>query len=160
MKTVRRHHCHGLTLIEVFVSLLIVAVAVVGAMMYRYYSTSNARIADVHAGAGRVGLLVLEGWKGAAGRADYDPEANIGPNVLASSDISIAASGSDYLVQLTGGTNTSYYITLSYDDDVDGDGNIDSGLRKLIVEVTYYGKGTQDQTLSSKTVKVSDFVRI
>lgn len=162
MKTVRRHRDKGLTLIEIIISLVIVVIALIGAMMYRYYSTSSARIADVHAGAGRVGLLILEGWKGAAGRLDYNPSTDIGSDVLASADISISeVSGSDeYLVQLTGGTDTSYFARISYDDDVDGDGNIDSGLRKLMVEVTYYGKGSQDKTLFSNTVKVGDFVRI
>ncbi len=161
MKPVRRHHEQGLTLIEVLISISIVAIAVIGAMMYRYYSTSNARLADVHAGAGRVCLLILEGWKGAAGRADYNPATDIGPDVLASPDIAIGAiNGGQYPVQLAGGTNTYYFVSLSYDDDVDGDGSVDSGIRKLMVEVTYYGNGSQNKTLSSNKVKVSDFVRI
>jgi prepilin-type N-terminal cleavage/methylation domain-containing protein len=162
MENVRRHHNKGLTLIEVLVSLLIVAVAVIGAMMYRYYSASDARMADVHADAGRVGLLILEGWKGAAGRTDYNPAVSVGTEVLGSPDISISRIGTtnEYLVQLTGGTDTSYYALLSYNDDVNGDGNADPGIRKLMVEVTYYGKGSQNKTLSSKTVKVVDFVRI
>ncbi len=162
MKTVRLHQRPGLTLIEVLVSLLIVAVAVVGSMMYRYYSASSARIADVHAGAGRVGLLILEGWKGAAGRTDYNPAVSVGTEVLGSPDISISKIGTtdEYLVQLTGGTDSSYYALLSYNDDVNGDGSIDPGIRKLIIAVTYYGKGSQNKTLPAKTVKISDFVRI
>ncbi len=156
MKNVRRHNRHGLTLIEVLVSLLIVVIAVIGAMMYRYYATSSARLADVHAGAGRVSLLILQGWKGAAGRTDYNPATAIGSEVQGSPDIAIGAlSGGQYPVQLTGGTDTYYFVSLSY-NDVDGG----PGIRKLIVGVTYYGNGSQNKTLPSKTVKVSDFVRI
>lgn len=161
MKIVRRHRRNGLTLIEVLISLLIVVIAVIGAMMYRYYATSSARLADVHAGAGRVSLLILQGWKGAAGRTDYNPATDIGPEVQGSPDIAIGAiSGGQYPVQLTGGTDTYYFVRISYNDDVNGDGSIDPGIRKLIVEVTYYGNGSQNKTLSSKTVKISDFVRI
>jgi len=162
MECVRKQRVNGLTLIEVIVSLAIVAIALIGAVMYRYFSTSSARLADVHAGAGRVSLLILEGWKGAAGRLDYNPATDIGTYVLGSDDISITkVSGTnEYLVKLTGGTDTSYYVTLNYDDDVDDNGTPDPGIRKLLVNVTYYGNGLQDKTLPSKTVKIGDFVRI
>ena len=162
MKCVRKQRVNGLTLIEIVISLAIVAIALIGAMMYRYYSASSARLADVHAGAGRVGLLILEGWKGAAGRLDYNPSTDIGAYILANDDISISeVSGTDeYLVELTGGTDTSYYVTLDYDDDVDGDGTIDPGIRKLLIDVTYYGNGVQNKSLPLKTVKIGDFTRI
>jgi prepilin-type N-terminal cleavage/methylation domain-containing protein len=161
MENVRTHRDKGLTLIEILVSLLIVAIAVIGAMMYRYYAARNARMADVHADAGRVGLLILEGWKGVAGRLDYNPQTEIGPEVQGSPDISVGAiSGGQYPVQLTGGTDTYYFVSLSHNDDVNGDGSIDSGIRKLIVSVSYYGGGSQDKSLKLTTVKISDFVRI
>jgi len=150
----------ALTLIEIMISLLIVAIAIVGAMMYRYYSASNARLADVHAGAGKVGLLVLEGWKGKAGDLSYDPSSDVGPEVLGCDDITIGGIDNGvYPVQLTGGVKTYYYVRLTYDEDVDGDGSDDPGIRKLMVEVTYYGRGSQNNTLPSKTIKVGDFVR-
>ena len=161
MERAKRHQESGLTLIEVMVSLMVVLVGLLGAMMYRQFSTSNARLADVHAGAGKVGLLILEGWKGAAGRLNYNPQTDIGTEVLGSADISIGTiNGSgQYPVQLTGGTDTYYFVSLNYNEDVDGDGSDDEGIRKLIVDVTYYGRGSQNETLPSKTVKLIDFVR-
>ena len=160
MAGIRNHYDKGLTLIEIMVSLLVVAIGLLGAMSFRYYGARNARIADVHADAGRVGLLILEGWKGAAGRLDYDPQIDIGTEVQASADISIGKpSDGQYPVQLTGGTDTCYYVSLSHDEDVDGDGTIDPGIRKLMVSVTYYGGGSQDKTLKATSVKVSDLVR-
>ena len=150
----------ALTLIEIMISLLLVAIGIIGAMMFRYYSASNARLADVHAGAGKVGLLVLEGWKGNAGNLSYDPSSDVGPEVLGCPDITIGAIDNGiYPVQLTGGVNTYYYVRLTYSEDVDGDGSDDPGIRKLMVEVTYYGWGSQNNTLPSKTVKIGDFVR-
>ena len=97
--------------------------------MYRYHSALNARRGDVHAGAGRVALLVLEGWKGEAGTLDasgnilYVPSSHIGLDVLNSTDVAITSNGGDnYTIQLTGGTNTFYYAQLTYDEDIDGDG--------------------------------------
>ncbi|MBN2589344.1 MAG: prepilin-type N-terminal cleavage/methylation domain-containing protein [Sedimentisphaerales bacterium] len=161
MKCIRRQHNKGFTLIEILISLVIIAVAVVGAVMFRYFSANNARISDVHTGAGQVCLLILEGWKGAGGHTDYNPNTEIGPEIQASSDISIGTiSSGQYPVQLTGGTNTYYFVSLAYDEDVDGDGTDDSGIRKLTVAVTYYGSGSQNKTGYAKTVKVSDFVRV
>ena len=155
-----KHTYKGLTLIEVMISVLVVVIGIVGAIMFRQYSAFNARLADVHANAGKVGLLVLEGWKGTAGRLDYNPHTEIGTEVLGSADISIGEiSDGQYPVQLTGGTNTYYYVRLTYSEDVDGDGSDDPGILKLMVEVTYYGRGSQNKTLPSKTVKISDFVR-
>ena len=161
MEGIRKHRDKGLTLIEIMISLLVVAIGLIGAMNFRYFGARGARLADVQADAGRVGLLILEGWKGAAGRLDYDPELEIGTEVQASMDISIGGlSDGQYPVSLTGGTNTNYYVSLDFDDDVDGDGSIDPGIRKLIVNVTYYGGGSQDKSLKATTVKISDFVRI
>ena len=153
----------GLTLIEIMVAILVIVIGVLGAMMYRYHSALNARIADVQVGAGRVGLLILEGWKGAAGNPAYDPQGVGGIGVLDSLHIDIdPISNGEYPVHLLGGTETHYYVKLIPVEDVDGDSDEtdDIGIRKLEVEVTYYGRGSSDKSLpNSKTIKLSDFVR-
>lgn len=164
MKPRARENRSGLTLIEIMVALLVIVVGVLGAMMYRYYSALDARKADVLVGASRVGLLVLEGWKGAVGNPAYDPQGvgGIGAEVLGSGDISISpASAGVHTVQLTGGTDTYYFVKLVKPslEDVDGDGIDDAGIRKLEVEVTYYGQGSSDTSKPAKTIKLSDFVR-
>jgi len=162
-KTYRKFN-NGLTLIEIMIAMTTIAVGVLGAMMYRYHSALDARKADVQVGAERVALLILEGWKGAAGLDTYDPSTI--DTTLNSADISILKTGTDtYTVQLTGGTQTYYYVTLlppiDYNPaDLDGDGIVDTTkIRQLEVEVTYYGNGSQDKSLPAKSVKLSDFVR-
>ena len=162
MKMALKQNRRGVTLIEIMVAIVVIVVGVLGAMMYRYHSALDARKADVHVGAGRVALLILEGWKGAAGDPTYDPSMEIGLQVLNSPDIFISsASGGVHTVQLSGGTQTYYYARLVKPsvEDVDGDGTDDDRIRKLEVEVTYYGRGSQDSGQPAKTVKISDFVR-
>lgn len=163
MKKTSRKNRWGLTLIEIMVAIVVIIVGVLGAVMYRYSSALHARRADVHAGAGRVALLILEGWKGAAGNPAYDPSDDIGLQVLnATDEITISsASGGVHTVQLRGGTLTYYYAELVKPsvEDVDGDGTDDDGIRKLEVVVTYYGSGSQDASLPAKAIKISDFVR-
>lgn len=165
MKKTSRKNRSGLTLIEIMVAITVIIVGVLGAVMYRYSSALHARKADVHAGAGRVALLILEGWKGAAGNPAYDPSSDIGLEVLNSDDIDISASGGVYTVQLLGGTETSYYAELLpptdyFDADLDGDGTAETNdIRKLEVVVTYYGSGSQDASQPAKAVKISGFVR-
>lgn len=64
MARVRRHRKNGLTLIEVMVSLLVILIIAIGAMSYMYASAVHAKEADVRATAARIGLLLMEGWKG------------------------------------------------------------------------------------------------
>lgn len=135
----------GLTLIEVMIAITLIVVGVLGAMMFRYGSALDARKADIQVGAGRVALLILEGWKGAAGNPLWDPQGvnGIGDEVLNSPDISISPKNNGaYPVQLTGGTDTSYSVTLTRDV-------IGPGLVKLTVTVTS----------SVRPVILSDFVR-
>ena len=151
----------GLTLIEVMLAVCVIVVGVLGAMMFRYYSALDARKADIQVGAGRVALLILEGWKGAAGKAGYDPKGvgGIGPEVLSSPDISISGTYPYYtvkLTKLTSGTDayhTSYSVTLTRLDgvthDINGDGSNDPCLVKLTVAVAS----------SVRDVNLSDFVR-
>ena len=63
----------GLTLIEVMVAAVVVVFAVLGAMAFRYVTALDARKADIQISAARVGLLLLEGWKGEAGLESFDP---------------------------------------------------------------------------------------
>lgn len=77
-KRVKRR-LQGLTLTEVMVTTAILLVAIIGAMGYRYYSTLDTRKADEQITAGRIGLLLLEGWRGSGGRAQTDPYNNFNP---------------------------------------------------------------------------------
>lgn len=67
---------HGATLIEIMVAVAILLVAVTGATFYQYYTALDARKADFRMKAARLGLTVLEGWKGAGCATDFDPRTD------------------------------------------------------------------------------------
>jgi len=131
----------GMTLIEVMIAMVVVIVGVLGAMMYRYSSALDARKADIHLGAERVALLVLESWKGAGGRLDFDPSSEIGlENELGPSDVIITKTTGGYKVQLTGGTGAYYYVGLPAPQDLPSPNDkLDPTevIRELRVDVTW-----------------------
>ena len=123
----------GLTLIEIMVSILIMAIVALGAMGYRYYTTIDTIKAEKQIAAARIALLLCESWRGVQGRSTYDPVANY------QSDISI--SGSSQGPSVPGGLtslssykilseDTSYYATLAWKD-------VSSGIRELNVAVEW-----------------------
>jgi prepilin-type N-terminal cleavage/methylation domain-containing protein len=73
MKPMSKTHNVGLTLIEVMVVILIVAIAVVGGMQFRYYCVTDAKRADVEINAARLGAMLLETWKGMGSLSTYNP---------------------------------------------------------------------------------------
>ena len=111
----------GLTLVEVAVSIAIVSAVVLAAMMARYASVRQARRADAYNGAGRLALLLLEGWRSYATPTDYTPVINFGPSSPVHLAIETSAAGPSlptgftqlgrYRVQMD---NVNFYVTLSY----------------------------------------------
>ncbi|MBN2269562.1 MAG: prepilin-type N-terminal cleavage/methylation domain-containing protein [Sedimentisphaerales bacterium] len=79
----------GITLIEVMSAIVIIAIAVLGASAYRYYSTLDGRKAVLQSTAARVALLLNENWRGRGYDhiTDFDPVSNL------SLDMAIAPSG-------------------------------------------------------------------
>jgi prepilin-type N-terminal cleavage/methylation domain-containing protein len=67
MNTIAQKCPAGLTLIEVMVVVLLIAVAVVGTMGFRLYCVTDAKKADAQAGAARIASMILENWKGNGG---------------------------------------------------------------------------------------------
>ncbi|MBA7623387.1 hypothetical protein ES703_30782 [subsurface metagenome] len=75
----------GVLLIEAMVAISIIAIVAIGAGAYRYYSTLDARKADVQVTAARFGWALLQGWKGNGGYSGYsayeaDVPADYDPN--------------------------------------------------------------------------------
>jgi len=81
MKLIRKKRNTGLTLIEIMVAMTVITIAITGAMGFRYYSALDARKADVQITAARLGLLLLESWKGTGGNEDYNPALHLGSNL-------------------------------------------------------------------------------
>ena len=131
----------AVTLIEVMAAIVIVAIAVIGASGYRYYSTLEARRADFQNAAARIALLLCENWRGRGydGTTTYDPAAH-----LTSADLTVATSGvgPDYALGFTGlgryeitMDGVHYWAALSYDAGADG-------LRTLNVVVAWAQRQT------------------
>ena len=68
----------GLTLIEVAISMLLASVVITAMLSVRYYTVQHAKRADVYNNAGRLALLMIEGWRGAPEPGMYTPIASFG----------------------------------------------------------------------------------
>ncbi len=71
MKRASRTDRSGLTLVELMATMVIIAVAVVGAMGFRYQAGLQARHARVRLTAARLASALLYGWKGNGGHSGY-----------------------------------------------------------------------------------------
>ncbi len=118
-QTCRRRNSHGFTLVEVMVSILLIATIVVAAMGARYLAVRQARRGDAHNTAGKIALLLLEGWRSTAAPSAYDPVARFSGQMT----INDGGPGPDapagfttldtcHIVQ----DNVNYYATLAYID--------------------------------------------
>jgi hypothetical protein len=95
------------------VVVLIIAVAVIGAMSFRLYCVTDAKKADVQAGAIRFASMILEDWKACGEDLTapdvYDPISRLG----ISSQFTIGGSSPNYQIQDS--ANGVYYnATLIY----------------------------------------------
>ncbi|MHC4623483.1 MAG: type IV pilus modification PilV family protein, partial [Planctomycetota bacterium] len=124
MNSTKARRTSGLTLIEVVVAILVIAIGVLGAIGYRYWCALDARRADVQITAARLGSALLESWKAGGGFAPSEPENNYDPEDLAfEPEVTISASGTgpggfndvfgNYLIVAN---RANYYATLSYQD--------------------------------------------
>ena len=111
----------GLTLIEIMLAILVMAVVVIGTSGYRYYSALDARRAQKEAVAAKIGLLLNESWRGVYGSTAYDPVTQ-----LSGTGLNLQTSGGAGLAGPTGSgwqtlgsyqitlDNATYFITLAY----------------------------------------------
>ncbi|UCC98394.1 MAG: hypothetical protein JSW66_00595 [Phycisphaerales bacterium] len=77
-KLKKRERPSGATLLETICAAVVLSIIVIGATGYRYHSTLNARCADEHIAAARLGQLVCASWAGLEGDETYDPVAHLG----------------------------------------------------------------------------------
>jgi type II secretory pathway pseudopilin PulG len=169
MSAKRKSRFTGVTLIEVVVAMVIIMVAVLGAMGYRYYSVLDARKAKVQITAARLGSMLLENWKGTGGRA-YPNDA-FDPQLLGSESTLILVSPGGTGATVPGGFSlfgtyvlvadgANYYAALAYRDD-----NI-SGLRELNAAIAWPGKypsgafSTSDLMANFQSVRLTTKVDI
>ena len=142
----RKQQNRGLTLIEVMIAAFAILVIIIGVMNFQYYCALDARKADVRATAGRIGLLLLEGWNTEGGIETYNPIADFGQPPL--DDFGLGGTpgipGLDnmlgdecYRIKVNG---AYYFVKLSYQDMADD-------LRMLNASIAWsrdYGSDTLD----------------
>jgi len=149
----------GITLIEVMAAIVIIAIAVLGASGYRYYSALDAKRADMQSTAARIALLLSENWRGRG----YDRTADFDPVSHLDSDIAIAVSsiGPDYPSDFTlleryeiTVNDARFWAALSYSDGT-------TDLRTLNTVVAWENRpsSTDDTSITmDKTFKLTTFV--
>jgi len=163
----RRKLLAAVTLIEVMAAIVIVAIAVLGASGYRYYSTLDARRADFQNAAARIALLLCENWRGRGyDCTTYDPTVHLDSENLTVRD-SPGGVGPDYASGFTGlgryeitMDGVDYWAALSWDDDA-----ATVGLRVLNVVVAWAQRQTGSAADSAaaaagldKTFKLTTYV--
>lgn len=154
MKNIIKHHQEkrghryrsGFTLVEVMVSIVIVMVLATGAMGYQYNSSRDIKISEVQAGASRIGMLLLESWKGQQGDIAFDPVDVFGSEIT----LHTSTVGPNAPESLSGGTlvilgsyeiilnDIYYYTTLSYDTESESEPMV---LNATITWRRDYGQG-------------------
>ncbi len=134
----------GSSLIEVMLAAAIVSIAVIGGISYRYYSSLDARRANIHATTARVALMLCESWGGTNGSLAYDPVAHLDSDLLTitADDGQAAPAGfttlsSHKLIV----SDITCYATLSFRD-------VDTNLRALNVRVAWQRRDQSDKELS------------
>ena len=157
----RKLKIQGFTLTEVMISILIIMILATGALGYQYASARDVKISEVQAAAARIGMLLLESWKGMGGDTSFDPvdvfgsemtiqTSMIGPEAPDNSDgLPLTKLGSYEIIL----NNIHYYVTLSYDDASTQEPTL---LSAVITWRRDYGQG--DLTGDELVVRYSTFL--
>jgi hypothetical protein len=134
--------CSGFSIIEATIALVILVIAIMGTIQFRYYSSLDVRRSNLHDSASRVALMLCESWRGLDGTLTFDPVEEFEPGVVV-----VATDGpgepngftllGKYSVFLE---NRPYYAALSYRD-------IDVDLRALNITVVWEQRGLDETEL-------------
>lgn len=131
----------GFTLIDVLFSVVILIVAISGAIQYRYHAALGVRKAKMQNGAAELALMFVETWRGVNGADTFDSQSHFNSALPISSSTG-PASPTDYnplgsyAIQWS---DYNYTATLSSRD-------IGNGLRSLNVIVAWpFGNSNTDK---------------
>ena len=157
--TFKRHKYEaGLTLVEVLISGVILMIAILGTVAFRYNAALGARKADLYVAAARTALLLSEGWRAADEPNTFDPTLLAGTPELV---ITVAAEGAPAPPGFTSLGNYAivadevrYLATLSWKYAAPG-----SSLRTLNVVVAWEqrGSGLNGFDKMDKTFKLTTY---
>ncbi len=114
--TRRMIRARGVTLAEVSVSIAVAAAVVLAALGTRYLSVKQAVRGDAYNTAGRIGLLLLEGWRSSTAPNTYNPATKFAGQLTLTAASGPPAPGGltalpSYRAVLDG---RNYYVTLAY----------------------------------------------
>jgi hypothetical protein len=144
IKIIKNKTRSGFSLVDVMISIVVLAVAVIGTTNYRYFASTEAKKGWMHITAARTALMLCENWRGVQGDETFDPITSLG------SEIAITASNgpekeADFILLQTFRVeinDTYYYCTMSYKD-------VQAGLRALNVIMAWSPrdqKASNDET--------------
>ena len=71
LSSAQKKRVRGLTLIEVVLATVIIAIAAIGALSYEYHGVKQMQIAKARSSAVRIGYFLLEDWKSNGGSTLY-----------------------------------------------------------------------------------------
>lgn len=71
MAAKRNNHSRGVTLVEVAVATLVIAIAALGALSYEFYGARQASMAKAYTAAARIGSFLLQDWRANGGSIHY-----------------------------------------------------------------------------------------
>lgn len=98
----------ALTLVEVMLSVALLAIIAVGTMNYQFYAAKHARMAQAEMAATRIAQLLLEDWKSIGGDKNYDPATlNLGFTTVSETN------NPDYMII---DNALPLYVDLAYND--------------------------------------------
>ncbi|MDD5457883.1 MAG: hypothetical protein PHF37_00600 [Phycisphaerae bacterium] len=127
----KKRRC-GFTLVDALLAAVVIMIAVIGTMCFRYYAMTNAVKAAMRLTAARTASALMENWRGVDGASGFDPTNHLADQLDISSD-----DGPDepdgytklgsYKIEIN---NADYYTTLSWIAE-------DTGLRRLNVDIAW-----------------------
>ena len=151
-------------MIEVLLAIVIIAIAVIGASGYRYYSALDARKASTRSTAARIALLLSENWRGLG----YDRTDDFNPIMhLSSPDYGMVVGLSDVDLEYDGdfdrhlgqykilANNTQFWAALAWKQE-------EADLKALNTVVKWEArkgnKGELGNIVINRTFKLTTFV--
>ena len=120
----RARFATAMTLVEVMLAMVILAIATVGALSFEYHTAGHTKIARAQISGTRTARLLLEDWMSTGGSSDYDPTA-----------LGLGFSGGSGAYAVTV-DEVPMLVTLAW-RDVDYDATAGVSLRRLDVTVRF-----------------------
>lgn len=166
-RTKERPSLTGFTLLELMITIAVIAVAAIGALDYQYCAVKHSRIAKAQVAATRTVQLLLEDWKSTGGSSGYNPltlglgfsSATIPTGFTMGQSLGTILNNTTYAITIN---NIPIQIILGY-SDIDHDSVAETTLRQLTAMARWqqgYVLVSGGGTLCSSPVILTTYVRL